>query len=127
MTECYFIPDKTTTSATICVNCGKEKAIHTIGDGIKVIKQEIYGALKFESEIGLDLSAPPQKSDVRIMGIPHQEPYSNRRNVIDYLTSECRRVKIQRNEYEKELMCANREINRLRSELELVRKNINPK
>lgn len=36
MTECYFIPKKETTSATICVNCGLEKHIHTIGEGIKV-------------------------------------------------------------------------------------------
>lgn len=35
MTECYFVPDKKLTSATICANCGKEKALHTIGDGIK--------------------------------------------------------------------------------------------
>jgi hypothetical protein len=36
MTECYFIPEKKTTSSTICANCGKEKWIHTIGEGIKV-------------------------------------------------------------------------------------------
>lgn len=35
MTECYFTPDKKGTSATICANCGKEKCIHSIGDGIK--------------------------------------------------------------------------------------------
>lgn len=33
--ECYFIPDNKTTSATICMNCGKEKYTHTIGQGIK--------------------------------------------------------------------------------------------
>lgn len=38
MTECYFIADKKTTSATICANCGKEKYLHTIGDGIKASK-----------------------------------------------------------------------------------------
>ena len=38
MTECYFTPDKKTTSATICANCGKEKFLHTIGEGIKVTK-----------------------------------------------------------------------------------------
>lgn len=35
MTECYFTPKKDTTSATICANCGEEKILHTIGDGIK--------------------------------------------------------------------------------------------
>lgn len=35
MTECYFISSKGTTSATICAKCGKEKMLHTIGDGIK--------------------------------------------------------------------------------------------
>jgi len=38
MTECYFIPKKESTSATICANCGKEKIIHTIGEGIKITK-----------------------------------------------------------------------------------------
>ena len=36
--ECYFIPSKNTTSATICANCGKEKMLHTIGEGIKATK-----------------------------------------------------------------------------------------
>lgn len=36
--ECYFIPDKKTTSATICANCGKEKFLHTIGEGLKAAK-----------------------------------------------------------------------------------------
>ena len=40
MTECYFTPKKDTTSATICANCGQEKSLHTIGEGIKV-KQTI--------------------------------------------------------------------------------------
>lgn len=35
MTECYFTPNKETTSATICAKCGKEKMLHTIGEGIK--------------------------------------------------------------------------------------------
>lgn len=35
MTECYFISSKGTTSATICARCGKEKMLHTIGEGIK--------------------------------------------------------------------------------------------
>ncbi len=38
MTECYFTPNKNTTSATICANCGKEKMLHTIGEGIKANK-----------------------------------------------------------------------------------------
>jgi len=33
MTECYFTPKKDTTSATICANCGKEKMLHTMGEG----------------------------------------------------------------------------------------------
>ena len=36
MSECYFTPKKDTTSATICTNCGKEKILHTIGEGVKV-------------------------------------------------------------------------------------------
>ncbi len=34
--ECYFTPRKDTSSATICSNCGQEKFLHTIGEGIKV-------------------------------------------------------------------------------------------
>ena len=34
LNECYFITGKKTSSATICVNCGKEKMFHTIGEGI---------------------------------------------------------------------------------------------
>lgn len=41
MTECYFIPKKGTTSATICANCGLEKVIHTIGEGTKVINTDV--------------------------------------------------------------------------------------
>lgn len=42
MTECYFIPKKDISSATICANCGKEKMLHTIGEGIKANKVIIY-------------------------------------------------------------------------------------
>lgn len=38
MLDCYFTPRKDTTSATICVNCGKEKMLHTVGIGIKANK-----------------------------------------------------------------------------------------
>jgi hypothetical protein len=38
LTECYFIPSTNTSSDTICMNCGKEKIIHTIGVGIKISK-----------------------------------------------------------------------------------------
>ncbi len=41
MIECYFFPSKVTSSATICANCGKEKFLHTIGEGIKVSKSII--------------------------------------------------------------------------------------
>jgi hypothetical protein len=41
MTECYFVPKKDSTSATICANCGLEKMLHTIGEGLKVTKVEI--------------------------------------------------------------------------------------
>jgi hypothetical protein len=36
MIGCYFTPRKDTSSATICSNCGQEKFLHTIGEGIKV-------------------------------------------------------------------------------------------
>ena len=36
--ECYFIPSNTTSSATICRNCGQEKMLHTGGEGIKTLK-----------------------------------------------------------------------------------------
>ena len=38
MLECYFVPDTKTSSATVCNNCGKEKWLHTIGEGIKATK-----------------------------------------------------------------------------------------
>ena len=38
MTECYFVPRKDISSATICIKCGLEKMLHTIGEGIKVNK-----------------------------------------------------------------------------------------
>ena len=41
--ECYFVPDKKRTSATICANCGKEKMLHTIGEGIKASKVIMFG------------------------------------------------------------------------------------
>lgn len=41
MTECYFTPKKDTTSATICANCGLEKSLHTIGEGINANKTVI--------------------------------------------------------------------------------------
>jgi hypothetical protein len=41
MSECYFFPSNTTSSTTICDNCGKEKFLHTIGEGIKVSKSII--------------------------------------------------------------------------------------
>jgi len=46
--ECYFMPDKKTTSATICANCGKEKHLHTIGEGVKATKVIMFG---IESDI----------------------------------------------------------------------------
>ena len=46
MTECYFIPSKETTSATICANCGLEKYLHTIGQGIKTNKIVIISSEK---------------------------------------------------------------------------------
>lgn len=38
VTECYFTSKKDTTSATICANCGKDKMLHTIGEGMRVNK-----------------------------------------------------------------------------------------
>ena len=40
-------------------------------------------------------------------------------NVRNDLSKECKRVKIQRNEYEQELLKANREIMKLRAELKM--------
>ena len=34
--ECYFTPKKNTSSATICDNCGEEKFLHNIGEGVKI-------------------------------------------------------------------------------------------
>ena len=42
MTECYFTQKKDSTSSTICANCGLEKMLHTIGEGLKVTKIEIF-------------------------------------------------------------------------------------
>jgi len=42
MTECYFTPKKDTTSATVCAKCGKEKMLHTIGEGLKVTSVIIF-------------------------------------------------------------------------------------
>jgi hypothetical protein len=42
MTECYFTPKKNTTSATICANCGLEKSLHTIGEGVNASKSIIF-------------------------------------------------------------------------------------
>ena len=35
ITECFFVPQKDSTSSTVCANCGKEKFLHTIGYGVK--------------------------------------------------------------------------------------------
>lgn len=40
--DCYFIPNKNLTSASICLNCGKEKILHTIGEGLKATKTIIF-------------------------------------------------------------------------------------
>lgn len=50
MTECYFTPKKDTTSATICANCGKEKMLHTIGEGMKVNKVIIITESQMEMD-----------------------------------------------------------------------------
>jgi hypothetical protein len=44
--ECYFFPSKSTSSATICANCGKEKYLHTIGKGINACKAIIISHQK---------------------------------------------------------------------------------
>ena len=43
MTDCYFIPSKESSSATICANCGQEKMTHTIGEGLKASKVIMHG------------------------------------------------------------------------------------
>jgi hypothetical protein len=62
--ECYFIPSNNTSSATICKNCGGEKFLHSIGQGIGVSKsviitqeepkQELLGTNMTSFEIELD-------------------------------------------------------------------------
>lgn len=54
MTECYFTPKKDTTSATICDNCGLEKMLHTIGEGVKVNKVIIISDAEIEHQIEVD-------------------------------------------------------------------------
>lgn len=54
MTECYFTPKKDTTSATICANCGLEKSLHTIGEGVKANKVIIITDSEIESQIEMD-------------------------------------------------------------------------
>lgn len=54
LSECYFTPDKKTSSATICANCGKEKMLHTIGDGLKATSIEIN-----PKPVTEELSTPP--------------------------------------------------------------------
>jgi len=46
MTECYLTPNKETTSATICIHCGQEKVLHTIGIGVKASSVIIVSPLK---------------------------------------------------------------------------------
>lgn len=46
---------------------------------------------------------------------------------IKWLEKEVKRVKIQRNEYEQDLMKANRELNRVRAELALLENYVNRK
>jgi len=53
MVECYFLPSKTTSSATICANCGKEKLLHTIGEGIKVSKSIIITKKESKQDHGV--------------------------------------------------------------------------
>lgn len=54
MTECYFTPKKETTSATICANCGLEKSLHTIGEGVKVNKVIITTEAEIQHQIEID-------------------------------------------------------------------------
>lgn len=50
MTECYFAPLKDTTSATICANCGQEKMLHTIGEGINATKTIIITSEDYDDD-----------------------------------------------------------------------------
>lgn len=54
MTECYFTPKKNTTSATICANCGREKSLHTIGEGVRANKVIIMTDSEIEHQIEMD-------------------------------------------------------------------------
>lgn len=49
-----FYSKKETTSATICANCGLEKMLHTIGEGIKVSKIELFNYAQMEHQIEMD-------------------------------------------------------------------------
>jgi len=53
MTECYFTPKKGATSVTICANCGEEKMLHTIGEGIKVNEVIIITEPKYPATFDL--------------------------------------------------------------------------
>lgn len=55
ISECYFTPNKISTSATICANCGKEKFLHTIGQGIKATKAIYQSDINTDTKIEEDL------------------------------------------------------------------------
>lgn len=54
LNECYFLPSTKLTSATICINCGKEKMLHTIGAGIKCTKTIIVKKTNYQHYINSD-------------------------------------------------------------------------
>ena len=57
--------------------------------------------------------------------LPEKKKNPSDKELIEYLKEECRRVKIQRNEYEQKLMTTTRELNRVQSELKLLENYIN--
>lgn len=54
MNECYFTPNRVTTSATICANCGLEKMLHEMGEGIEEKKVIIISNTKIEHQIEME-------------------------------------------------------------------------
>lgn len=62
------------------------------------------------------------------MTVPYQMPEKRKltdAELIEHLRSECKRVKIQRNQYEEKLTVANRKINTLEVELKMYKNYIN--
>lgn len=82
MNECFFTPQKDTTSATICANCGKEKMLHTIGEGFKKATEDAAKVMVHQtvpnSHFWTDI-------DMLIRFLSYQIRNQNAPDIIDYL------------------------------------------